>query len=256
VTWHKQNLHSPIVGWERIVRNQSFVDHTLVLHDAVDFNSVFKVVRDSNDLWVITLNVHLLHFSLAESSNITAYEIFKQNRILFEVAGCHEPSVHDYVKSIIQVAKHTKQMVADVSWVRQVISWAPSFYLYGRPLLVFSRQLTQLLEGAEERVVEVFNYDLIITSVLYQVVFAINDGFDQLEVVGSDCCVFTVCVQSVVLEELEEVGTIEAVAVSSESSDVSVASAAFGLGCDKSSEAILKLRADVFVHNYVGVKHL
>jgi len=142
---------------------------------------------------VVALHIELLNFTQAELRYVT-HEIFKQNRILLQVAGCHEPRVHDQVVRLVMVAEQLQQML----------------------LRFFLLYLSKLLDLLKEQIVKVFDRNFVITSVCHQVCFALLNHLDELVQLS---LVFT---DDKVFKDLEKESPVEAITVSSEATDLLV----------------------------------
>jgi len=100
---------------------------------------------------VVTLYVQLLNFSQAKLSDV-AHKIFEENKVCLEVGGSHETSVHYDIVCVLVVAQHRHAVVN----------------------CVFGWHLFQFLHRFDEHIVKVFNSNLVISSILNQVVLAIH----------------------------------------------------------------------------------
>ena len=201
-----------------------------MLRDRVDLHPLLQVVRDGDDLGVVALHIHLLDFSLAERSHGLAQEVLEQNSILLQVTGCQETAVHYNVVCFVMIAEQFHQVLPDVLFV--LLLFVPCF-----PLFVEGVELLQIVD---KHVVEVLYDDFVIAPIVNQVFLAVLYDFNQLIVL------FLIStqgkVEGVVLEELEDEGSVEAVSVSPESPYVEVASPSFFLWLRHCFETRFKLR--------------
>ena len=178
---------SLVVFWDVYNLNAS------VWLDRVDLHSESEEASDGNDLRVVALHIHLLHFPHAELGHIP-HEVLEHDGVLLQMQGCQEPRVHNDVGGFFFVGEQLNQV------------------LRGLALL----QSLQLLDLIEEQVVEVFNGDLIVADGHESLLGSLQGG-EHLGVLG----VFLVLDE--VLEDREKEGAVKAVAVASESAHLRVA---------------------------------
>ena len=92
-----------------------------------------------------------------------SHKIFKEKRVYLKIGGSHETSVHDDVIRVLVVAEYRPAVIN----------------------CVFSGYLFQLLHCLDEYIVKVFNCDLVIPSILYQVIFTVYYHFDETFVLSA-----------------------------------------------------------------------
>ena len=119
----EQDLHSEIIIFKVVLRDLGDVDPGLELCNCVDFDALREVVCDGNDLRMVTFNINLLDFPLAESGDVHPEEVLVQNRVFLEVCGCHEAHVHDYVVGRIVVAERCHEMLLEELTESSTTTW-------------------------------------------------------------------------------------------------------------------------------------
>ena len=102
MTGYKEYFDPEIIIFEVIFWNLGDVDSSLVLSDSIYLDTVFDIVCDCNDLWMIAFDIYLLDLTLAEHTNLHPQKVFIKNCILFQISRSHKPHEHyDVIGSLV-----------------------------------------------------------------------------------------------------------------------------------------------------------